>query len=724
MPARHGQVIEALCASASAWLAAAAVTLTLASAVAAPALPAGAAPGTPPKPNEVTPAPTSSPADPPGYWSSPRGDYESRRRAFLEHAAAATPGGLYSQVARLAVGRAIDEGEVRKSIATLNERRDGGDFVANALLRLLAHEGPEVSPALRQEMEAALLGFKYWVDEPGGKDLLSMWSENHQINYHAAQYLAGERFTERTFTNAKQPGKWHADAGRRRVLRWIDIKAKTGFTEWDSNNCYINTMAALLNVAELAKDPEVARRAAMIVDVMFFDIAADSFRGSYGTAHGRTYPRAITAGGATEDTTGLARIAWGMGAIGKPDNVAAVYLATAQRYRVARTIEAAAQAMPEELVNKERQSLRIADGPRFGLSFDHPDGFFLLSGGGKFSTASYIERSFKVIDKVNVHRYGLVMRPYAEALLGTYRELGKTGKPVPDLDNQNLERVDKITYRTPDYQLSTVQDYRKGRPGAQQHIWQATLGPATQVFTINPGGSPKYWQGRLPRNGQHKNVLVSIYDVPAERPPGPKTIFPPDAKGDAVPSPAPSEEPLVPRTLAVFRRSAFDEVVQKGNWTFGRRGSGYVALYSQVPPTWSNEVLGGEGLIAEGRQNLFVTHLGREKVDGPFAAFVARVSEAKIAATPSSVVYAAPGLGEVRFAWDGPLRVAGKVIPITEYARFDNPFTRTPWGQGRYVISHAGHRLVMDFDKGIHEESGPEARTPRRGHRGSRSQRR
>jgi hypothetical protein len=646
------------------------------------------------------------------YWSEPQGDYDSRRAAYLEHVVSKGTS-VYAQVARLELERGpLDESAIRKAIDTIVNRVDGADFAANALLRMLHSPSPLLKAGLRQDIKRALLGLKYWVDEPGGKDLLSVWSENHQINYHAAQFLAGELFGEDTFKNTVKLGTYHRDLGRARVLRWIDVKARSGFSEWDSNNCFINTSAALMNLAELARDPEVAKRAAMILDVMFFDIAADSFRGSYGSPHGRTYPRGITAGGALDDTAALQRIAWGMGALGKPDSVAAIYLATSKRYRVARTIEALAAHFPDELTNKERQGLKITDGKRFGLRLDDPGTHFLLHGAGEYSKPEYIEQSLKVIDGLHIHRYGLVMRPYAEAVLGTYRELQKRGMPLVDLDKGSVERVDKITYRTPDYQLSTVQDYRKGLPGAQQHIWQATLGPGTPVFTINPGPTSKYWQGRFPRNGQHENVLVAIYDIPAEPLPGPRTIYPPDAKGDAMPSPAPSEDKPDPRTLAVFRRAEFDEVVQKNGWTFGRRGPAYVALWSRAPTTWSNEVFGGEGLVAEARKNVWICQLGREKKDGAFAAWTARLAAAKLDATESSVKYRAPGVGEVSFAWEGPLRVAGRTIPLTDYMRFDNPYARVPWGTGRYQIAHAGHRLIIDFDKLEHKETVPAEKRP------------
>jgi hypothetical protein len=235
-------------------------------------------------------APAPAPGD---YWSEPKGDYASRQKAFLEFAATAKPGGLYSQVARLELGRGpLNEQAIRDALETLRVRRDGGDFVANALLRMVKYDSPLLSPALRKEIKAALLGFKYWADEPGGKDLLSMWSENHQINYHSAEYLAGQLYPDETFVNNGKTGRAHMETARKRILRWIDTKARTGFNEWDSNNCYINTSAALMNLAELAKDEEVARKAAMMVDVMFFDIAVDSFRGGYGTSHGPHLSRA------------------------------------------------------------------------------------------------------------------------------------------------------------------------------------------------------------------------------------------------------------------------------------------------------------------------------------------------------------------------------------------------------------------------------------------------
>jgi hypothetical protein len=648
------------------------------------------------------PAPTAMAAPEPATFSlEPRGTFESRRTEVLETAAAAPHASVSAQLAKIALGRGpLDEAAIRAALDKITRRDDTADFDAVALLRLFRTETPLLSSDLRRAIRDTLVRFKYWVDEPG-TDLLSMWSENHQISYHAAEYLAGQFFPGTTFTNNGKSGAWHRDTARTRLLRWIALKAKVGFSEWDSNSYYPVTMAALLALAEFAADKEVALRATMLLDVMFFDMAVDSFRGTYGTAHGRTYTGTITGGGRHEGTASLQFLAWGFGVPGGGD--AAVALATGKRYRLPRALELLALERPNEFVNRERQSLLIEDAKKFGLDYANPDDFWLLNEGGKFRTVENLEASYRITDRwrETLHRYGVVIKPYGDAVLGTYRELARRGEPLPDLDRTSLQRVDKYTYRTPDYQLSAAQDYRKGAPGYQQHIWQATFGPDTPVFTFNPGPTAKYWQGRFPRAGQVKNLLVALYNLPAEPPPGPKTVVPSDAAGNAMPSPGPSEDTLLPRTYAVLRRVLFDEVTQRGNWTFARKGPAYLALWSHAATTWSAKgVLGGEGLVAEGRQNIWLCQLGRETVDGPFAAWTEAIATAPIESDIEALFidYRAPRIGHVSFAWEGPLTLNGRAEPLSDYARFDNPHCVSPYGSGRYEFHVADQNLVLDFN--------------------------
>ena len=645
------------------------------------------------------------------YWSQPHGNYESRRQAFLEYAAAAPAGsgrtGFFSQLCRLALVQPdIDTASIIEGIEYVNARHDCADFTVSGLLRLLYLYRDQLDPALVDTIESSLVNFKYWIDEPGYNDMMCFWTENHQIMFHSDEYLAGQMFRHSVFPNVNQNGQWHMDRARAKILAWIDLRARLGFSEWDSNCYYDEDMTPVLNLADFAEDEEIATRAAMILDVMFFDMAVDSFRGVYGTSHGRSYPKHVLSG-LQEATAGVQKIAWGMGVFNDPANMTAVSLATSPRYRVPPVIEALAQAMPESFENRERHSLGIDD-----TEFDTLDTAMRLWGAGQFANQRNVAATLRIGDEIQSHRFDVVIRPYVEAVEQTYAELDRQGIPHDgDINRTTMSPVNKYTYRTPDYQLSSAQDYRKGKPGFQQHIWQATLGPEAIVFALHRGNedeeSYKYWVGRFPRVGQHQNVLVALFDIPEEPVPGPKTQFPPEAGGNDMPSPAPSEEMLLPYTVAVLRCSAFDEVIERDQWVFARKGSGYLALYSDQPTRWTADgVLQGEGLIAGGRRNVWICHLGRESVDGAFAQWVDRIASADCRVDGLSVDYVAPGVGQIQFDWHGPLRVNGEPQSLGDYARFDNPYCHSVYGSGVYPIQYDGRALELDFTAGIRRFEG------------------
>ncbi len=651
------------------------------------------------------------------FWTAPRGDYASRCRTFLEYAVAANEetgkGALVSQIARLELGRGpIDEDAIRAALAFVDARHDCADFVVACLLRILYQyvNSPLLAPDLLDAIQRTVRGFKYWIVDPGD-EMMCFWSENHQLGFWANEYLAGQLYPDAIFANTGETGRWHMARARPKVLRWLDLKARVGFAEWDSNTYHRVNVQNLTNLVDYAADEDVALKAAMLLDLIFFDMAVDSFRGVFGSSHGRSYPPGNTSG-RREGTSALQKIAWGMGSFGDPNHDAALGLATSRRYRVARTIEALAQHLPEELENREHQGLAIEEAAAYGLNLSDLDQAMLLWESGKLA-AHRIEASLALAERFCSHRFNVVIRPYAEAVLGTYRALAARGTPYDgDLDRTALRPVDKYTYRTPDYQLSCAQDYRKGLPGYQQHIWQATLGPDAIVFSLHRGSasdeSYKYWVGRFPRAAQYKNVLVALYDIPAQPLPGPKTVIPPEAGGNAMPSVGPAEEELLPRTVAWFPRDAFDEVVERSGWVMARKGQGYIALRSQQPTQWSaHGVFKGEGLVAEGRRNVWICQMGREAADGPFADWVDRIAAAKVSFGDLAVVYEAPGVGQVRFAWEGPLTVDRRNVPLHGYPRFDNPYCCAPFGSARYEITHGSHRLVLDFAIPRREESGP-----------------
>ena len=154
---------------------------------------------------------------------------------------------------------------------------------------------PSFPESLRQPLEECVLNFKYWADEPGS-DAMWFWSENHQILFHTCEILAGQLYPERIFTNAGQTGRWHREKGEQRALSWLLKRGAGGFSEWDSNCYFEEDLLALSHLADLADSQPVYDLATVIMDKMFLTMALNSYKGTFGSTHGRTYTPHIKGG--------------------------------------------------------------------------------------------------------------------------------------------------------------------------------------------------------------------------------------------------------------------------------------------------------------------------------------------------------------------------------------------------------------------------------------------
>jgi hypothetical protein len=634
--------------------------------------------------------------------------YEQRKRAFLEYSAQSASGGgrtgFLSQLCRLELNQGpIDEDCIRAALEHVNNRNDCADFSFVGLMRL-CYQYPQhslLSPKLLEEIHTTVLNFKYWVDEPG-HDLMFYWTENHQILFNTAEYLAGQLFPTQTFPNANLTGAQHMTKARTKILNWINLRARIGFSEWDSNCYYDEHMAPLINLADFAADPTISNAASKLLDVMFFDIAVDSFNGVFATSHGRTYPRHVLKEEGDALTT-TQKIAFDKGAFISSNSMTAVSLATSYRYQVPEIIQQIANHTPEEITNLERHSFNLENAQALGIDPSDPETAMPMWAAGMFANRTTAEQTLKLADQFQSGCFDLIIRPYVHAVLKTYDALDKANIAHDgDMDRRTLSEVNKITYRTPDYQLTCAQDFRKGKLGFQQHIWQATLNNNTAVFTLHRGSednkSLKYWQGRLPRAAQIKNCAIAIYNIPDQAPLGPPTEFPPESQGNASPSPAPSEEILLPYTVAAFPRQKFDTVIEQNGWICAQKDDGYIALKSQHPTQWTSDgVFETEGLIAHGRQNIYICQLGRQAIDGDFNTWCDKITSSIITYDGLSVTYHAPNLGEIHFGWEDPLTCKGQEVSLRNYPRFDNPYCHTEYNTGIYNIQFQDQQMQLTF---------------------------
>ena len=101
-----------------------------------------------------------------------------------------------------------------------------------------------------------MLGFKYWPDEPG-IDSMCTWTENHHILFASAAYLAGQLFPDAIFTNSGHAGAEKMAQNRPRISRSLDLRFRTGFSEWLSHVYYDEDLTALLSLVDFCADAEI-----------------------------------------------------------------------------------------------------------------------------------------------------------------------------------------------------------------------------------------------------------------------------------------------------------------------------------------------------------------------------------------------------------------------------------------------------------------------------------
>jgi hypothetical protein len=631
-------------------------------------------------------------------------DYAARRRMFLQWVAQrGTPqgrNGVLIDLVKFEAGacKAITPAALDDALAFVNARRDPSDFTLADLVRLyfLHKDSGFLGPTQVGAVRNTLLNYKYALDEPG-ESQTEMWTENHQILSHGSDYLAGQLFPNEKFSNDGRTGAEHRDKARELVLRWINYRARTGPAEWDSVPYYNMDLAALLNLVEFAQDGDVQTRATMMVDLLLFDLAVNSYYGQLGTSHGRAYTNNVLSA-AGDSLITFQALVFGCGRLQSAD-MASSMLVTGKRYVVPPVLESIGLDVPQEFLNFERHSIPLtADAAaQYGLSLTDLRDVETWWAMGAFTDPAVINLTYDAIEKYDLWHYKDFQT--LKTTGGFLRRLGllpATSRALcPDSNGALLSEVDKITYRTPDAMLSTAQDYRPGEEGAQQHIWQATLGPYAVVFVTNPGPhargqGPGYWSanGRMPRNAQYRNVLISIYNIERHVVPGRLESRP------------------YGYTHAYFPKWAFDEIVDApspsgGGWTFGRVADGYIALYSHLPRQWSTTGPEAEHEIgAPGFENVWICQVGRKANDGAFSAFIDSIRAAAVSVEKLQVSYNSPGNGDLQFGWSTPLLLNGNAIPLHGYRRWENPYTHTDFGTEHFHITCKDKRLELDFQSG------------------------
>ena len=228
----------------------------------------------------------------------------------------------FAQNGELLVGRVLamlHSGEVdapvmrtilERTIDFIVNREDCSDFWMVPLLWIWRDYRDQLPEDLRQAVKEAILGYRYWVDEPGN-DAMWFWSENHVLCFHVTQHVAGRLFPDETFANSGRSGRDQEREGAEKLARWFDSIEREGLAEWNSSAYYPIDFIGLLGLQHMADAPLKARAAGML-DRICQMVALHTTAGVPGGSQGRAYNKELLGGPLTE-LVSIVRIAFGTG---------------------------------------------------------------------------------------------------------------------------------------------------------------------------------------------------------------------------------------------------------------------------------------------------------------------------------------------------------------------------------------------------------------------------
>ncbi|MFX0071740.1 MAG: hypothetical protein ACFFAO_11685 [Candidatus Hermodarchaeota archaeon] len=632
--------------------------------------------------------PKKSKHKPHHYW--PISHYETRRKDYLEFYYNNPSDSPHSACAEIeycllkGCNTIINTSRIQYSLDRMNNRWDCADFGLNGILRLLYQyqDSGMLTPELISASEEAILNFKYWPDELADNadpDSMCYWTENHFILYASAGYLAGQLYPNEYFQAADHIGMDKMDIMRSRIIRWLNLRYLTGFSEWLSNVYYDESLAAVLNLVDFCQDGEIVKKARMVADLMLLDIALNHFRGYLGSTHGRT-KLSVHSNHENEATAPLCTLVFGINEF-KRASMCTTNLACSKNYRIPSVIyNIGTDTKRPEIINKQRMGIKVEEAEQWGLDYNTlGDGMTFLTLEA-YNHPQTIELFIEMLDEYNwwENQFFFMyseLRPMIEYLRAYGLLPAFAQQEEWDLTRNMRPEVNIYTYRTPDYMLSSAQDYRKAYGGDQQLAWQATLGADAVCFTTHPtpipvGGdfTPNYWDGsgQLPKVAQIENLAIIEYKLNhLDAYYMPNQLF---------------------YTHAWLPKDNYDEVIEKNGWIFARKGDGYLALWSEQPYYWQTE---GDykdiEVIAESDENVWICEMGRRATNGPFWSFVNRISNSLVLRCGEYILYNSPSQGFIKYCWDNVSQNC-KPVKLNDYPRYQNPYSYVNFPAGQISI--------------------------------------
>ncbi len=453
---------------------------------------------------------------------------------------------MYSLVLQLRGGATFNNELLKKTVEEYLEKRaetgNEDDFVVAYFIRLIYISAAD---DVERVLEPVFADFPFWIEK--GERRNCYWSENHLICYLSIWYL----WNQRKSLPLSEVGAM--------LDKYLKLKIKYGFFECMSQVYNAYTLAALLNIADFAEDHNIKNMATTCIQMltsMFLQVILPD--GSIYCAAGRTYQR-YKVDHTKKNFNKYIHLISGISAEDDLSPLGAFYATSTveMSYTVADTVE---------------KTYKIGDGVKFdkefGAAFSDFKTINMWSSGNYFDSG-FVDDTVKFIKKYDLWDHAhFKMSEYETIFKLVPLSMMSTVSDNIDafVEGSDLRNVVYKIYRKPEYTLTCLENYNRGKMGAQQCPWIANVG-GVPVFTqagkiaASLGATELHEtvaNTHLPCVLQSKNVALIMYQ--------PYAML------------SKAFDDL--KVYLYMDKSRFDQVIVEKYWIYGRKGRSYIAVYT------------------------------------------------------------------------------------------------------------------------------------------------
>jgi len=575
----------------------------------------------------------------------------------------------------------IDWNRLDGTLEYINGQYDCSDFKLVNLIRIVYRYGDQIPAERMAKIDSTLLNFRYWWDEPGGNSMC-YWSENHQILFASAEYLAGQKYPDTVFPKSGLTGKEHMAKARKRALDWMEMRWKYGFIEFYSSVYYMEDIGGMINLIDFG-DEEISKKMQIIMDLLMYDVATQNVNTMFISASGRAY-EINRKGGKVATLGGITNYYWGNGE--KIGSGLMYGMMTSKIYSLPPVIQAIARdSVP--VVIMQSNGLNISELKPEGYFGSDDKSMMMQWGMEAFSNPEVVRNSLALIRKNRMFS-NIFLSDFKILNYSILRWLHLAPAIIQILNPQTngvaIQKGNTYTYKTKDYSLYSVQKYHPGTYGDQQHVAGMNIGNSFSIFHTHPAlemdkkdHSPNYWvgYGHLPHVAQEGNVSLAIYNIPKK-----KRLM---------------EAALLDYTHAWFPKEQFDSTVITGNYAMGKKGNTYCAFIGNTQFAYLKNTT--DDLIQQGKQTFWITEAGSKLEDGSFDNFCRRIQKNTLTFNSKKLELNYNSKGKrYQLTFDADFLVNGKLIN-TNYPRYDSPYCKAEKKAESLTFMHNGKSLYLDF---------------------------